>query len=198
MSDGMLENAQNWLACDNSSMLWQLSSRADPIAREIADRHYNRQKIGAPQFAPPGKTLVFVIGNPATALWISSAPIAEYVRHEWAGTWMCTCFRNESTVLSSELIRYACMATKYIWGDPPDLGMVTFVDPTKVRKKRDFGRCYRKAGWHVVGKTKKDLIALQLLPSDWPATTPPLLPRSGLNTKYKKILIELMSKENMK
>lgn len=33
---------------------WLRSDRAAPAARAIADRHYNRQKIGAPQFVPPG------------------------------------------------------------------------------------------------------------------------------------------------
>jgi len=31
-----------------AAVLWQLSHRADPKARDIADRHYNRQKIGTP------------------------------------------------------------------------------------------------------------------------------------------------------
>lgn len=39
-------------------MIWQLSDRADPEARRIADRHYNRQKPGTPQFVPPGRCLV--------------------------------------------------------------------------------------------------------------------------------------------
>jgi hypothetical protein len=50
--------------------------------------------------------------------------------------------------------------------------MVTFVDPTKVRKKRDWGRCYRKAGFTHVGYTKGGLVALQLLPQDMPAPLP--------------------------
>ncbi len=39
-------------------MIWHISHRADPFARDIADRHYNRQKIGSPQFVPPGRCLV--------------------------------------------------------------------------------------------------------------------------------------------
>ena len=34
------------------------SHRADPEVVPLADRHYNRQKIGSPQFAPPGRCLV--------------------------------------------------------------------------------------------------------------------------------------------
>jgi len=70
----------------SAAVLWQLSHRADPKARDIADRHYNRQKIGTPQFVPPGRCLV-LFGESATgrALWITSWPFAEYVRHAWAG-----------------------------------------------------------------------------------------------------------------
>ncbi len=47
--------------------------------------------------------------------------------------------------------------------------MVTFVDPSKVRRKRDLGRCYRKAGFKEVGETKVNkLIALQLMPDAMP------------------------------
>jgi hypothetical protein len=52
--------------------------------------------------------------------------------------------------------------------------MVTFIDRSKVRRKRDFGRCYRKAGFRVCGETKGGLLALQLLPGDMPEPEAPL------------------------
>lgn len=52
------------------------------------------------------------------------------------------------------------------------LGMITFVDARKVRRKRDPGRCFRKAGFREVGATKGGLIALQLLPHEMPAPEP--------------------------
>lgn len=36
-------------------MIWMRSHRADPEVVPLADRHYNRQKPGSPQFAPPGR-----------------------------------------------------------------------------------------------------------------------------------------------
>jgi hypothetical protein len=146
--------------------LWVESHRADASVVPIADRHYNRQKIGAPQFAPPGRCLV--LKTPACdAFWITSYPYAEYVKHAWAGAWVCSAFRNESAHLSSELIRHAVAITRAKWA-VPDLGMVTFVDPTKVRRKRDFGRCYLRAGFRPVGSTKGGLLAFQMLPEDMP------------------------------
>lgn len=149
-------------------MNWVLSHRADPRALPLADRHYNRQKPGTPQFVPPGSCLVLLTQN-ADALWVSSRPFAEYVKHQWAGAWVNTLFRNEGPILSSELIIEALAITLGVWGTPPPLGMVSFIDPLKTRHKRDPGRCYRKAGWSVIGKTKGGLIALGIEPGRMPA-----------------------------
>lgn len=153
-------------------MNWTLSHRADRRALPLADRHYNRQKPGSPQFAPPGRCIVLVTIDNA-ALWVTSWPFAEFVRHAWPGAWMCSCFRNEGTTLSSTLIREAVAVTRFVYGEPPDLGMVTFVDSSKTRKKRDPGRCYRRAGFKPVGMTKDGLHALQLNPSDMPVSEQP-------------------------
>lgn len=146
---------------------WVESGRADAEVVPLADRHYNRQKIGSPQFVPPGRCLV--LKTPAVdAFWITSWPFAEYVKHAWAGAWMCSAFRNESAHLSSELILDAVSCTRAKWPSVPALGMVTFVDASKVRRKRDPGRCYRRAGFRPCGTTKGGLIALQLLAQDMP------------------------------
>lgn len=105
----------------------------------------------------------------ADAVWITSWPKGEYVRHAWPGAWVNSLFRNEGLVLSSELIVEAVAATCAFYGAPPKQGMITFVDPEKTRHKRDPGRCYRKAGFRVVGETAKEgLVALQLAPSEMP------------------------------
>jgi hypothetical protein len=153
-------------------MRWALSHRADPKALPLADAHYSRQKPGTPQFVPPGRCVVLLAGAPPLALWVSSWPFAQFVRHAWGGAWMCSCFRNEGAGLSSELIREAVAATRHVWGDPPPLGMVTFVDRDKTRPKRDPGRCYRRAGFKVCGETKGGLVALQLEPHEMPAAEP--------------------------
>lgn len=153
-------------------MIWRLSWRADPEARVIADRHYNRQAIGAAQFVPPGRCLVLVA--PA-ALWITSWPFAEFVRHAWPGAWVCSAFRNEDRRnLSSDLVRQAVAATRWRWPAVPDLGMITFVDPDKTRPKRDPGRCFRRAGFEPCGETLGGLVALRLGPERMPDAEAPL------------------------
>ena len=155
-------------------MRWKKSFRADQRSRLIADRHYNRQTVGAPQFVPPGRCVVLRSDEGGGALWVTSWPFAEYVQHAWAGAWINSCFRNEGAGLSSELIREAIAATRYYWQDIPELGMITFVDAGKVRRKRDPGRCYIRAGFKHVGETKGGLLTFQLKKEEMPEAMAPL------------------------
>lgn len=163
-------------------MNWALSHRADPASREIADRHYNRQKVGSPQFVPPGRCFVLRAETErGRALWVTSWPFAEYVRHAWPGAWVCSAFRNEGAGTASDLIRDAVAATRAFFGEPPALGMVTFVDrrkvkPTPVRGVKKWGWTYERAGFRHVGETKGGLLAFQLLPDVMPAPMPALHP----------------------
>lgn len=173
-------------------MIWRLSHRAEPWACRMADRHYNRQKIGSPQFVPPGRCIVLrTTGHGERALWTTSWPFAEYVKHDWAGAWVNSLFRVERrgwledkgdhpwqqiACKSSTLIRQAIAATRFFW-DPPALGMVTFVDPTavpgvKVRGETIYGFSYLKAGFKHVGFTKGGLWVWQLLPDEMPDPEP--------------------------
>jgi len=161
-------------------VIWCETNRADRASRTIADRHYNRQKPGSAQFVPPGRccVLLAVTGN---ALWVTSWPFAEYVKHAWAGAWINSLFRNEGAGLSSDLIRMAVAVTAWKWPDVPPLGIVTFVDAARVRHKRDPGRCYVRAGVRHVGTTKGGLLALQLLPCDMPPPERPISRQRALD-----------------
>jgi hypothetical protein len=146
---------------------------------------------------PPGSC--FVLGLEVEgrygygAVFGVSNPITAYVKHAWAGAWINTIFRCEVPLLQSELIREAIAIIRGHYGEPPPLGMVTFIDPLKVRppkfgtknqRARNFGTGYRRAGFrraicpnHMVavedcaacwGMTKAGLMALQLLPMNFP------------------------------
>lgn len=135
-------------------MTWSKINRADPRGRELADRHYNRRRIGSPQFVPPGKPLVLY--RPGV-LWVSLEQV--YQDHEWPGAWVCSIFRNESRELSSDLIRSAVARTIAEWGPlPAPHRMITFVDPAKTTTRRSTrslaGACFRHAGWLEIGRTK--------------------------------------------
>ena len=155
-------------------MIWTQSHRFHTPARLIADRHYNRQKPGSPQFVPPGRCVV-LLSEDQHSVWVTSWPFAEYVRHAWPGAWINSCFRREGgDVVASEMILQAIAATRAVWPEVPELGLVTFVNAGKVRHKRDPGRCYLKAGFRHVGETKGGLLAFQLLPADMPDACPAL------------------------
>ena len=148
---------------------WHLSHRYDPRALPLANRHYSRQSPDAPQFIAPGRYVALLTAD-ASALWVSLWQRAEFTDHAWPGAWSCSLFRNENGErdLSSELIVEAVAATRAQWGDPPALGMVTFVDARKTRAKRDPGRCFRRAGFVEVGRTGSGLVVLQLPPDAMP------------------------------
>lgn len=161
-------------------MRWHISHRCDPPAVALADRHYNRQKPGTPNFVPPGRCLVLKNAD-ATAVWTTSWPFAEYTHHAWAGAWVNSIFRKECDGIASEFIREAIAATRWFWPEVPTLGIITFVDENKVRHKRDPGRCYLRAGFRLVGRTKvNELLAYQLLPAEMPEPCAPHGAQLGL------------------
>jgi hypothetical protein len=71
------------------------------------------------------------------------------------------------------MIREAVAATRSFW-EPPALGIVTFIDRDKVKRKRDYGRCYLRAGFKPCGETKGGLLAFQMLPQDMPEAELPI------------------------
>lgn len=166
--------------------MWRISHRADPFACDIADRHYNRQKPGSPQCAPPGRCLVLTVENKGRAFWITSWPFGQYVRHRWPGAFVCSAFRNEGAGRASDLIRDAVAATRAFFGDPPSRGMITFIDrrkvrPTIVRGRKVWGWTWRRVGFEEVGETQGGLLALQLPPEKFPDAEPP----HGMKTVHR-------------
>lgn len=145
--------------------MWRVTHRACPIGKQLADRHYNRQNPDSKQFVPPGKCVVLTHST-GKAVWVTSWPKTEYVKHAWAGAWVNSLFRNEGAGLSSELIIGAIWRTMAIWPDPPDEGLITFVDAAEIKPKRDPGYCYFMAGFEKVGMTKGGLIAWHMR-KDW-------------------------------
>jgi hypothetical protein len=77
--------------------------------------------------------------------------------------------------LASELITEAVAATRWWCGGRVfPHGMVTFVNPEKVRRKRDPGRCFLRAGFERYGETAGGLVVLRLPPRKMPAACAPL------------------------
>ena len=71
----------------------------------------------------------------------------------------CAVFRNEGTVLSSELI---LEAEALAWGKWPGERLYTYVDGKAIRSSNP-GCCYKKAGWVECGRSAGGLLILEKL-----------------------------------
>jgi len=69
------------------------------------------------------------------------------------GWWLNALFRNETSYLSSDLIREAVQWAEDDWGPAP-LGFDTYVWPDRLRSTNP-GYCYLMAGWSK-GACSKD------------------------------------------
>jgi hypothetical protein len=126
--------------------MWRRVTKFDPRAAALADRHYSRGKVGAPQFMPPGRTIVLL--TPAgDAVWGTHWPDPKFTL-DGLDAWRCSIFRNEGPALSSELILEAMQRTAQTWQERPADGWLTFIDRSKVRSTNP-GYCFLMAGWQV-------------------------------------------------
>ena len=148
---------------------WHVVSETDPRALALVDGthslteapHYSRQHPGAPTFTGNGASMVMVTAD-GLAVW---SVIHQRVVKSTEWRWRCNVFRRVGGGRASDLIRSATSATRIGWrnkyGGLPSVPLTTEVDPGKVRRKRDPGRCFIKAGWRVIGKTKSGLVRLE-------------------------------------
>lgn len=145
---------------ETSNQYWIRVKKSDISCRLLADRHYSRQTVGDKQFCRPGKNLVLrtALGDAAWVTW-------QGIRDDGLQAWECTIFRNESEYLSSELIREAIEITVEYWGKPPRDGIITTVNPNKIKSVNP-GCCFKKAGFKQIGQTKVNkLFILQIKPA---------------------------------
>jgi hypothetical protein len=129
----------------------------------ISRRHYadGRKPL---LFVGPGEKLVLVTPD-ALALFVWRKFLS--ITHEEGVN--CAVFRNEGPKLSSELIK---AAVELAWERWPGERLYTYINPRKIRHKRDPGRCFLRAGWRHVGWTKdQGLRILEIRPS-----SPPIMP----------------------
>lgn len=135
--------------------LWSHVPVEYPPAREIADRHYSRQTKGADGILPPGQRFLLWHQRIGSAVWGVCRNMDPVGRYRWRN---CL-FRNESTTLSSVLIREATRQTMILWARrykelPPGEWFTTEVAVKETAgrrsKRHEPGHCYLMAGWiHV-------------------------------------------------
>jgi hypothetical protein len=138
---------------------WLATKDGDRAALDLFRRHYSfhHYKDNRPHtiFVGPGYKMVLVtIDYKALFVW------RKFIDKSGQQGINCAIFRNESELLSSDLIREADTLAWSLW---PGERLYTYVDPRKIQKTRQPGRCFLKAGWHYIGhiKYRKDCEACQ-------------------------------------
>lgn len=130
-------------------------------AAALYDRHYsrNRNAVGDPRIAGPGKKMVLLTPCArALFVWrefITKDPTAapEDIN--------CAIFRNEGAGLASALI---LSAMELAWAEWGARRLYTYVNPRRVRSTNP-GFCFKQAGWRPCGVTKtRRLLILEVRP----------------------------------
>ena len=144
--------------------LWLLTRDGDPVAYEMARRHYSSWKNRNPKqrlFVGPGEKVVLRTED-GLAFWAWRK--CKY-RHDKQVGVECSHFRNEGKIASSILVRQACRIADAIW---PHQRRFTFIDADKI-KSTNPGYCFKQAGWRIVrdadgrpAKSKKGLLILEI------------------------------------
>lgn len=134
---------------------WILAQDGEPELRKLYEQHYScrHYKDGRrpKKFIGPGEYICLTLPNrKALFVWRKF-----YDASGQRGV-NCAVFRNESKILSSDLIREADAVADYCW---PGERHYTYIRAEAV-KSRNPGWCFICAGWKRNGFTKGGLIIL--------------------------------------
>jgi len=129
----------------------------NPTGMSLFMRHYTaRERRKVFQFVGPGEKMVLLWPD-ARALFVWR----KFISDAGESGVNCAVFRNEGAGLSSALIE---SANREAWARWPGERLYTYVDPSKVRYKRDPGRCFIRAGYRLCGRTASGKLVFECLP----------------------------------
>lgn len=129
-------------------MGWIRVGKFDTRTAQLADRHYSRRKIGSPQFMPPGQTIILY--QPGAVFgWWRPHPSSGIKQMNGLDGWTCTIFRNETTMIASEMI---LEAETFLPDDCGPSGLLTYVWDKKIRSVNP-GYCFKRAGYKAIGRS---------------------------------------------
>ncbi len=139
---------------------WYSASVKDWRVIDLYSRHYSSRKGGKTKsqwrnsgIAKPGEKIV-LLTTPANALFVWT--LQKFRQDDNFGV-ECSVFRNESKILSSDLILEAEQIALQKWSNFGQF--FTFVDPREI-KSTNAGFCFVKAGWQRRELSPKGLLLL--------------------------------------
>jgi hypothetical protein len=139
---------------------WYTAKQTDYRVVSLYSRHYSAGKNGKAirdwrghGIGKPGQHITLLTSR-ADALFLWT--VCQFRRDGLQGI-ECAVFRNESSVLSSDLILEAEGLALRKWADMPQF--FTYVAPSLIQSSNP-GFCFKKAGWKQVGKSPSGLILL--------------------------------------
>ena len=135
---------------------WIIAQDGEPELIALYERHYScyHYKDGRKrtQFVGPGQHIVLTLPDrKALYVW------RKFIDDSGQKGVNCAVFRNESAILSSDLIREADAIADRVW---PGERHYTFVRQKAV-KSRNPGWCFICAGWSKCGFTNSGLLILE-------------------------------------
>ncbi len=135
---------------------WIVGQDAEPELRALYERHYSCYKYRdgrkPKKFVGPGQHIVLTTPE-RNALFVWR----KFIDDSGQTGVNCAVFRNESEILSSDLIREADAIADCAW---PRQRHYTYVR-AKAIKSRNPGWCFICAGWQRCGITKNGLVILE-------------------------------------
>ncbi len=137
---------------------WERTKDGDPRGFELYRRHYSSKKNPKPkikQFVGPGEKEV-LIARDGAALFVWR----RFIDKSGQRGVNCAAFRNESCVLSSDMIREAM---EIAWERWPGERLYTYVNADEIRSTNP-GYCFQQSDWMKCGTTRRGLIVLEAYP----------------------------------
>lgn len=162
---------------------WYLTKDGDESCLAMYERHYSAYRYADGRerdlFLGPGEKLVLrTRAADAVFAW------RRFIDDSGQEGINCAVFRNESAILSSQLVRQADAIADFVWADRRHY---TYVDPRKVRSPNP-GFCFIAAGWSRSGTTKSGLLVFERLTPTPPAGLSPReaqYPPGSIRPDYK-------------
>ena len=181
MSTALVNPPQAGAPSPSALARWQRTKDGDPAGLALFQRHYSSDAL----FVGPGEKLVLLTAD-AKALFVWRK---EKYRLDGQTGVNNAVFRNEGSAAgrASELIE---AANAEAWARWPGERLFTFVDPAKVRRKRDPGRCFLRAGYRLCGVTKTGLLIFECFD---PSTLPPQGGQTECSEVFRQELARALS-----